>query len=258
MAIVPGHRVRIEGDYVVKSMRPDDVKFEATLTSLAHDVSRGSGLYYVPKVIEADEKKGRIVLEFLPNLQPVLKVLDTPEELNILRAVAQSLAHIHRYLTPVVRTRLELFNGRFDVGVINHGDFNLTNVCIQVPTGRVVIFDWNVPPMYRRSGLLGPPEYDVACFLRSVILSSPMRGFSVNRERRTGAVIAAYEQSSARILDRDLLSKLLRTAIRSGASRQLRQAKCWSFAKSLYALMNCGTIRSSGNVRPNTDWDCER
>jgi Putative homoserine kinase type II (protein kinase fold) len=223
-------RIELLDGRVSKRLSRLHLRSEAALTRAAHAASLESGFYYVPRVLDADEERGVLVLEFLPDATPLSAWLGSDREMEMLLLAARALAHAHDH----VASHLHAVECTEAVAV--HGDYNLTNVCYQSGTGRLLIFDWNVPPMFQRQGFFGPAEFDIACFLRALLLS-PRRGISrQERAGRAAEFVEAYETARGRRLNRIMLESLLTKVVSRGARRQLGQLKLRSLGKSICLL----------------------
>ena len=244
-------RVQDLGLVFRKKLSANELQSEALVTAAAHSVSLLSDFYYVPKVLEVDQDRGLLVLEFVPNAVPISRFLNTDREAIVLSSAARALAHAHLRLTSLLQEGCREKNGWPSGAVVIHGDYNLTNVCLQAPQMRLVIFDWNVPPMYRRTSIWGLPEYDVACLIRAAVLSAPLRAFECKGHRRTQIIIQGYETERSGGLDRARLSAQFRDVVVRGAWRQLRQFKWLSLLKSLYAMLRFARVENWVRTRGN-------
>jgi len=156
------------------------LRVEAEKSRRAARIGAASGLFRVPALLAVDEERGVIEFERVRGLSTLLSVIidDHPDSLNLAGRAGRALAVVHRDLrlpTDMRRTLPSPWMDRGDDEVFLHGDYTSSNVCIDRQTGELVIVDWSAAPAVGRRPTLGPPYFDVAFFVRHLMMNVPWR-----------------------------------------------------------------------------------
>jgi len=172
--------VHFDGKVVRKTGNPAFLSVECEKTVRAHELGEQSGLFFTPRVLRFDAQKGVLEFERVDGLKPLGQILagEDPRALDLLRKTGRVLAAIHAgLLLPDDLTR-ELPGGCRSSSTVSrflHGDFTLANVCIQEPTGRLVVLDWSSAPFYKDAVTVGPVSFDILWFLYNLFEAIPLK-----------------------------------------------------------------------------------
>ena len=205
------------GDIARKKASPFLLAIEATKTKLAGEIGKDSGLFYVPQVLNFDEKKGVLDFERLSGLATLLQLAIDKDArlLEFSEKAGRSLAVIHDQLVLPDEMKHELppeWMDQPDKNVFIHGDFACINVCLHQPTGRLVILDWSAAPVIGRKPTFGSRYFDILWFVSCAFRGAPgIRILSWNAEGIADAFLKGYaKHSSAHNLNsfKDYLPKI--------------------------------------------------
>jgi len=151
---------------------------EATKTKLAGKIGKDSGLFYVPRVLNFDKKKGVLDLERLNGLVTLLQLaIDNDAQLlEFSEKAGRALQVIHKQLILPDEMKHELppeWMDWPDKNVFIHGDFACINVCLHQPTGQLVILDWSAAPAIGRTPTFGSRYFDILWFVSCAFRGAP-------------------------------------------------------------------------------------
>ncbi len=168
------------GDIARKKGKPSLLAVEALKSQRAGEIGRSSGLFYVPKVIDFDEKTGVLEFERLKGLLTLLDLAIKKDQqlFGLLEKAGNALAVIHQQLVLPDEMKHELppdWMGPPDENVFIHGDFATINVCFHEPSGQLVILDWSTAPVLDRTPTFGSPFFDILWFASSLFHGAPSK-----------------------------------------------------------------------------------
>src|SRR5690606_1080678 len=142
--------ILIDHDVVIKTGLPDEIAIEARKLAAAGRIAESTGHFVVPKLLEVDCVKGRIVMQRLAGLEGVRqKGVHGHAWRKLAELIGLSLATIHRCLELPESVKIRLPSG-LDAPYANaflHGDFSGENVCV-TGDGKLAIIDWQMSPRY--------------------------------------------------------------------------------------------------------------
>jgi tRNA A-37 threonylcarbamoyl transferase component Bud32 len=211
--------MELVGDIARKKGKPSLLAVEALKSQRAGEIGRSSGLFYVPKVIDFDEKTGVLEFERLKGLVTLLDLAIKKDQrlFGLLEKAGNALAAIHQQLVLPDEMKHELppeWMGPPEENVFIHGDFATINVCFHEPSGRLVILDWSAAPIMGRTPTFGSRFFDILWFACCIFRGVPAkRLLSWNAETMTDTFIKGYANASSQdrlSRFRDYLSKVYR------------------------------------------------
>jgi tRNA A-37 threonylcarbamoyl transferase component Bud32 len=172
--------LRFDGKVVRKTGNPAFLRVEYEKTVRAHELGEQSGLFSTPRALRFDAQKGMLEFERVDGLKPLGQVVagEDPRTSDLLRKAGRVLAAIHAGLLLPDDLTKELPGGWRSSSTVSrflHGDFTLANVCIQEPTGRLVVLDWSSAPIYKDAVTVGPVSFDILWFLYNLFEAMPLK-----------------------------------------------------------------------------------
>ena len=236
--------VRIEGHCVLKKVTSGPAYVR--LIQAAHALSKETQNFYVPKVLDYDEKTRTVKLEYLPDLISLKQYFSQHKEIaRMLYRVGDALASCHRGLQIPIQDRTEAWVpwiGLKRDQVVVHGDFNMINLCYSADRDRLVILDWETSPALPFQCNWGSRYLDIVQFIRNLLLQQHSLGKSVLQFRkRVKIFLTAYQQTSGICLDMRRLNHRLYDYNLTVIKKQLSQFKCIS---TLRSILGCGVFRT--------------
>jgi hypothetical protein len=170
--------VEIHKNTVVKRASPHLMRIEIEKTRQAHEIGKASNLFQAPQVLDFEEATGKALFERIHGLRRLSEALPWRQEYrDLIEVLARSLVLIHQELVLPDDMRLPLppqLNASHDL-VFLHGDLTVDNVCINTGTGKLVILDWQLTPLYGGQATFGTRYFDVLWFLGTLINRPRMR-----------------------------------------------------------------------------------
>lgn len=156
-----------------KTGPPDHLRLELHKTTAARDIGISSGLFYVPRVIEADLDAGRLELELLPGLRTLTDLTGRGDArlMPALTLLGRGLAEVHDRLRLPPELSLPLPAGwevQDEDRVSIHGDLTMNNVCWDEAGDRLVIVDWCTAPAIGPWATSASRYFDLVWFCASV------------------------------------------------------------------------------------------
>lgn len=235
--------VRMDGDCVLKKVTCGQAQVK--LMQMAHALSGQTHNFYVPKVLDYDEKTETMKLEYLPDIISLKQYFRQHKEIaQMLYRVGDSLACCHDGLKIPEKDRIEAlmpWTGLKRDQVALHGDFNMINLCYSPDRDRLIILDWETSPALSFQCNWGSRYLDIAQFVRNLLLQQNSLGRSVLQFRkRVKIFLTAYQQASGLSLDMRRLNHRLYDYNTAVIKKQLAQFKCVSGIRS---LVGCGIFR---------------
>jgi len=167
------------------------IRIEAEKTRLAHQLGERTGLFRAPRVLACDAD--RLDLERIEGIGPLASAFrQAPEGDRLMARIGRGLAAIHDTLAGDISLFTPLpdpWLGDEKELVVLHGDLNLQNVQLDLQNWSPVILDWSITPRLGLNGTLGPREFDLAWFVRSMFFvwgrSWPLMNKFTNEAART-------------------------------------------------------------------------
>jgi len=170
--------MEFDGDIARKTGSPSLLAVEALKNQRAGEIGRSSGLFYVPKVINFDDKTGVLEFERLKDLVTLLNLAVKKDArlLGLLEKTGRALVAIHQQLVLPDDMKYELppeWMDRAGENVFIHGDFAGINICFHEPSGQLVILDWSAAPIIGRTPTFGSRFFDILWFASSLFHCTP-------------------------------------------------------------------------------------
>jgi aminoglycoside phosphotransferase (APT) family kinase protein len=114
-------------------------------------------------------------LELLKSIRPLwIALRECHDRQKLVSHVGRSLAVIHDQLRLPETLAVPLSEMWQLVGAkkaVLHGDFGIANIQVDVEDGCLAILDWSVAPWLGTHGTIGPREFDLAWFIRSLFFA---------------------------------------------------------------------------------------
>ena len=157
------NNIQISDEFVTKRCQPALMAIEFTKHTRAIEIAEKSQLFRVPLIKEYLPEEGKLVLEYIPNLDRLSKSPILSE--RHLQKLAKALNAVHQGLILPDSMVLELpakLSGPKNVFL--HGDFNGENVCIDRSNGELVILDWQMTSVYGGDCTFGSRLFDLLWF----------------------------------------------------------------------------------------------
>ena len=161
-----------------KTGSPDMIRVEMAKTTAARDVGSSSGLFYVPRVLEANPDAGYLDSELLSGLTTLTDLTgrDDPNLMRALTLLGTGLAEVHGRLKLEPAFTLPM-PSRWaewgDDGVFVHGDLTMNNVCWDDGGDRLVILDWSSAPALGAPVTVASRYFDLAWFCLAIFWEPP-------------------------------------------------------------------------------------
>jgi len=162
-------KVEIKKDTVIKTASPELMRVEVEKTRRAHKIGKDCGLFRVPEVLDFDEDKGTAIFEKIKNIQPVFPKLIN--QVSIVQNTAMALAIIHKYLilpTEMVQHLPDELALSYSE-VFLHGDYNGSNVSVDIKNNKLVILDWQMTARHGGRATYGTRYFDVIWFINYML-----------------------------------------------------------------------------------------
>lgn len=163
----------------IKIQHPSYAGVEFVKTQAAQLVAGESGIFRVPTILDYIPEQGRLVFERIPGLlsiQEAFCIFDDPLELA--SQVGRSLAYIHEYLRLPVEFIKDIpacWTNAYTHQAFLHGDFNITNVRVEVSCRKLVILDWAFTDVWGGEGTYGSTGFDVLWFVHTLFYANSFR-----------------------------------------------------------------------------------
>lgn len=172
--------VSIERDVVKKCGAPNDIRVEVVKTSVAYDVSVQTGMFRVPKIVDADPDRGWFVMERIPGIRGVGFLRSRKKALGpFLRRVGSAISEIHNQMTlpDDLKKPMPPEWDALDVErqVYFHGDLSIENVAYVDGSDVPVIIDWHLTPRIRGGATWGPRYFDICWLIAGLFRVSPLK-----------------------------------------------------------------------------------
>ena len=183
------------GDIARKKGKLSLLAVEAIKSQRAGEIGRSSGLFYVPKVIDFDEKTGVLEFERLRGLVTLLDlaIKKDPRLFGLLEKTGRALSAIHQQLVLPDELKHELppeWMGTMDENVFIHGDFALCNLSFHETSGQLIILDWSAAPIIGRTPTFGSRFFDILWFASSLFHGAPSKSvLNWDAEKMTSAFL---------------------------------------------------------------------
>jgi tRNA A-37 threonylcarbamoyl transferase component Bud32 len=163
---------------VTKTNEPELMRVEVEKTRKAFQIGRDCGLFYVPEVLDFDERKGVAVFERIEGIAPIYTEVPLGKEYNILaELLGESLAVIHENLILPCDMLLPL-PPEFALPqneVFLHGDLSVYNVCVGKRWPPIVILDWQMTAVHGAKATFGTRYFDLMWFVNNLLYRPTIR-----------------------------------------------------------------------------------
>jgi aminoglycoside phosphotransferase (APT) family kinase protein len=200
--------MEILGDIIRKTGEPGTLAIEAAKSSMAFDIGKDCGLFYVPKVINFDAETRVLEFERLSGLVTLLEVAARKDQrlFELLKQAGQALAVVHEKLLLPEEMKHELppeWMARPDDNVFIHGDFAGFNLCFDDTSGRLVILDWSSAPLLGNVATYGSKFFDIIWLVIFIFYGAPRRClFNWDAPAMANAFLAGYAERNPEIIKR--------------------------------------------------------
>ena len=200
--------MEIVGEIIRKTGEPGTLAIEAAKASMAFDIGKSCGLFYVPKIVNFDVKKGVLEFERLYDLVTLLDMAARKDErlFELLKKAGQALAAVHEKLVLPEEMKHELpaeWMASPDENVFIHGDFAGFNLCFDESTGRLVILDWSSAPLLGRNVTYGSRFFDIIWLVIFIFYGAPRRClFNWDAQGMANAFLSGYAECHPEIIQR--------------------------------------------------------
>lgn len=167
--------ITFSGDTVVKTGNPDAMRIEVEKTIRAFDIGCQSGLFRVPRILDYDESKGRVVFERIHDIQGIRHLVSFGSRYGmLLEKSGIALAAIHGGLELPAEMKILLPDEFVHDGneVFLHGDFSIDNVCVHNNNLEIVILDWQMTKVHGGVASYGTRYFDVVWFINNLFTKS--------------------------------------------------------------------------------------
>lgn len=163
---------------VTKPVDQASLMCEVRMTQSAHELAQGGSLFRVPEVVGYDLSEQWIKLEYIDGTVPLHHLLRSKTSpIELFERAARIVAQVHRHLELDQKYVVPL-PPKFDRDgpkSFMHGDLNLVNLRYRAATDELVLIDWSPSPLIGVPANWGTVYWDVAFFLRSIIVAPPIR-----------------------------------------------------------------------------------
>jgi hypothetical protein len=159
--------VVLHPDRVVKRQRPDLMRVEVEKMRRARAIGEATGAFYVPDVLDFDERTGEAVFERVGSLVSLGAVVARrgAGAVGLVRSAAGALAQVHAKLRLPPEMAVPL-PGAWALEADEcflHGDYNTANVAV-AGGDRIVLLDWATSDVAGERATVGTCYFDVAFF----------------------------------------------------------------------------------------------
>jgi aminoglycoside phosphotransferase (APT) family kinase protein len=198
--------MEIIGEIIRKTGEPDTLAIEAAKASMAFDIGKDCGLFYVPKVANFDAKARVLEFERLDGLVTLLDMAARKDErlLGLLKKTGQALAAIHDKLVLPEEMKHELpaeWMAPPNENVFIHGDFAGFNLCFDESSGQLVILDWSSAPLLGNVVTYGSRFFDIIWFVIFIFYGAPRRClFNWDAPAMANAFLSGYAECHPEII----------------------------------------------------------
>ena len=197
-----------DSEIIRKTGEPGALAIEATKASMAFDIGKDCGLFYVPKVVNFDAKTGVLEFERLSGLVTLLDMATRKDErlFELLKKAGQALAVVHEKLVLPEEMKHELpaewMTSPGD-NIFIHGDFAGFNLCFDESAGRLVILDWDSAPLLGNVVTYGSRFFDIIWLIIFIFYGAPRSClFNWDAPAMANAFLAGYAESRPEIFQR--------------------------------------------------------
>lgn len=200
--------MEVIGEIIRKTGEPGTMAIEEAKASMAFDIGKDCGLFYVPKVVNFDPKTGVLEFERLHGLVTLLDMTARKDErlFELLKKAGQALAVVHEKLVLPEEMKHELPSEWIafpDENVFIHGDFAGFNLCFDESSGRLVILDWNSAPLLSQTVTYGSRFFDLIWFVIFIFYGAPKRClFDWDARSMADTFLSGYAESHPEIIQR--------------------------------------------------------
>ncbi|KPL77317.1 hypothetical protein ADN00_09320 [Ornatilinea apprima] len=204
-------KFELDKGYIKKSPVNNGASLEIASSISAYSLAKRSGLFSVPEVLEFDLEANEIVFEYIQNISPVgslLHHLGDEKLAEIFFRVGQILRYIHLSLEPDCGRYLIPKSIDFEGWkTFLHGDFNLINVQYDLLRDHIVILDWSLTPLLKKSANWGTHFWDIAWMINSIFCSPPyLTNDYLYRKMLAESFLLGYQQNSSNVIDKKAFS----------------------------------------------------
>ena len=200
--------MKVNGEIIRKTGDPNKLAIEAAKASKAFDISKDSGLFYVPKIVNFDAENGVLEFEHLYSLVTLLDMAAGKDErlLEIFKKTGQALAIIHEKLVLPEEMKHELpveWMAYPDENVFIHGDFAGFNLCFDESSNQLVILDWSSAPLLGQTVTYGSRFFDIIWLVIFIFYGAPRRClFNWDATAMANAFLSGYAEYHPEIIQR--------------------------------------------------------
>jgi aminoglycoside phosphotransferase (APT) family kinase protein len=200
--------MEVIGEIIRKTGEPGALALEAAKASMAFDIGKDCGLFYVPKVVNFDAKAGVLEFERLNGLVTLLDMAARKDErlFRLLKKTGQALAIIHDKFVLPEEMKHELpaeWMASPGENVFIHGDFAGFNLCFDESSGRLVILDWSSAPLLGDVATYGSRFFDIIWFVIFIFYGAPRRCFfNWDAQSMANAFLSGYSESHPKTVQR--------------------------------------------------------
>ncbi len=161
--------VTLEENKVIKEGLPKLMKIEYEKTLQAFNIFNKSDFFCVPKILDYDQEKGRIVFERIENVLKVGRFQNLSiYGIDTTAKIATGLANIHmnfnlpeNLIEPLPKELADYDSQQ----VFIHGDFTGNNILFSPNDNKLYIIDWMMTKSHEGMATYGTAFWDIAWFL---------------------------------------------------------------------------------------------
>jgi len=198
--------MEVIGEIIRKTGEPGTLAIEAAKASMAFDIGKDCGLFYVPKVVNFDAKTSVLEFERLNGLVTLLDMAARKDErlFELLKKAGQALAVVHEKLVLPREMKYELpaeWMASPGENVFIHGDFAGFNLCFDESSGRLVILDWSSAPFLGQNATYGSRFFDIIWLVIFIFYGAPRRClFNWDAQGMANAFLSGYAERHPEII----------------------------------------------------------
>ncbi len=167
--------VTLEEKTVIKKGLPKLMKIEYEKTLQAFNIFNKSDFFSVPKILDYDQEKGKIVFERIENVLKVGRFHNLSiYSIDIAAKIGTGLANIHmKYKLPenLIEPLPEELADDDSQQVFIHGDLTGDNILFSPNDYKLYIIDWMMTKSHEGIATYGTAFWDIAWFLNSQFYS---------------------------------------------------------------------------------------